>query len=359
MDIEAIEELLEKNPNLVNARRADLCGFTPLELVVLQGSEPRAVEAAQLLISKGADVNAKDDNGNTPLHHAADGNCEEMARLLIKAGADPNTKGELGATPLHRACRRAIPDVPIPPMIEWRLQNVSLVALLLSEGASLKDSDDYGDTPLLAAVCQRFPHLELVTLLLDRGADVDAGDNDQWTSAHDAAAAGNSEVLELLLAKGANMNLRSKTGWTPLSAAAFYRRANTVQILLARGAEIDVFAAAALGMADHVKQVLDSVPTVVTSRFGGYTLLHAAAGGGHDSIVKLLLAKGAHVDAATEDGETALHWAARNGHAGACNLLLNAGADPTAQAAEWALCQGHEALAKLLADRRQPPEGAE
>ena len=34
MDIEAIEELLEKNPNLVNARRADLCGFTPLELVV-------------------------------------------------------------------------------------------------------------------------------------------------------------------------------------------------------------------------------------------------------------------------------------------------------------------------------------
>jgi len=58
-------------------------------------------EIAELLIAAGADVNAKDNDGSTPLHNAA--KHDEVVELLIAAGADVNAKNTLGWTPLDRA----------------------------------------------------------------------------------------------------------------------------------------------------------------------------------------------------------------------------------------------------------------
>ena len=60
-------------------------------------------EVAELLIAKGADVNAKNDNGVTPSHLAAQKGHNEVVELLIVKGADVNAKTESGGTPLDYA----------------------------------------------------------------------------------------------------------------------------------------------------------------------------------------------------------------------------------------------------------------
>ena len=82
------------------------CGESPNELLhqaVIDGN----IEAVKQHIAAGADVNAKDENGVTPLHWTE---TEEIAELLIAAGADVNAKDNRGDTPLDTAIRRKRPE---------------------------------------------------------------------------------------------------------------------------------------------------------------------------------------------------------------------------------------------------------
>ena len=81
----------------VNAKNQQ--GWTRLGFAVTNGDK----ETAELLIEKGADMNAKDDVGMTPLHVAARKGHKEIAKLLIAEGADVNTKDENSLTPLDLA----------------------------------------------------------------------------------------------------------------------------------------------------------------------------------------------------------------------------------------------------------------
>ncbi|MEH1771269.1 MAG: ankyrin repeat domain-containing protein, partial [Nostoc sp.] len=67
-------------------------GETPLHLAVSQGNK----QVVELLIAKGADVNAKNKDGNTPLHLAYD---LDIVKLLIAKGADANAKNNDDMTP--------------------------------------------------------------------------------------------------------------------------------------------------------------------------------------------------------------------------------------------------------------------
>ena len=64
-----------------------------------------ATETAQLLLTQGAEINAKNDKGRTPLHNAAEDNATETAQLLLTQGAEINAKNDKGLTPLHDAAR--------------------------------------------------------------------------------------------------------------------------------------------------------------------------------------------------------------------------------------------------------------
>jgi ankyrin repeat protein len=100
-ETERIESLLAGNRSLVSASSPD--GWTPLHLAAFFGQK----EAAQVLLNKGAQVNARSTNAmqNTPLHAAAAGRHADVAKLLLDRGAAANARQHGGWTPLHAAAQ--------------------------------------------------------------------------------------------------------------------------------------------------------------------------------------------------------------------------------------------------------------
>jgi ankyrin repeat protein len=109
---------------------------------------------ATLLLQHGADVNARDGDGATPLHNAAVSGRRELAALLLDKGADREARdSESGATPLYQAAA-------------WG--RTTLVELLLARGADVNARNKAGVTPLVAAEKNGFP--EAAAILKQHGA---------------------------------------------------------------------------------------------------------------------------------------------------------------------------------------------
>jgi ankyrin repeat protein len=111
-------------------------------------------EIFKLLIDKGADVNTKDEFGNTALMQV---NNPEIAKLLIDKGADVNAKNKYGTTPL------------------MRVSNLETAKLLIDNGANVNAKDNEGETPLMVAT--EFDEYEIVKFLIENGADINAKNN--------------------------------------------------------------------------------------------------------------------------------------------------------------------------------------
>ncbi|KAG7391166.1 hypothetical protein PHYBOEH_006773 [Phytophthora boehmeriae] len=93
--------------------------------------------------------------------------------------------------------------------------NINLASLLLERGADVAAQNNDGGTALHQAAYNG--HVEVISLLLERGADVAAQDNDGLTALHRAVTSGSIEVVSLLLGRGANANALTKEGHNPLS----------------------------------------------------------------------------------------------------------------------------------------------
>src|SRR5689334_23283956 len=107
----------------------------------------------KLVAANPALVKSQDAGGSTLLHHAAAFGTREMLELLLKAGADVNARNGRGSTPLH-----------------WAVSDVGKTRLLLEKGAAINSQTDSGRTPLYLAASQS-DHDSVLRLLLDKGAD--------------------------------------------------------------------------------------------------------------------------------------------------------------------------------------------
>ena len=283
-DALAIRRLIDNGAG-VDARDAE--GNTPLILASFYAS-PNCV---QLLLEKGADVNAANQAAVTALIRAATDH--EKARLLVDAGARVGVRtADLGNTPLILAARRA--------------GNSRTVKLLLERGADARERNDAGVSPIISGAASG--DLEIVRLLLDAGSNPD-----DFPTSNDPRAAAIAAGLR-----------------TPLMWAAYRNDERMVRLLLDRGADPN------------------------RSTYFGNPLLQACRHDGFEAAA-LLIDRGADVHARDAVGFTALHWAAGDEslRPHLVKLLLGSGADPNAAGGESMGALGLvPQTPRLIAERR-------
>ena len=170
-------------------------------------------DSVKLLLEYKADVTVRDTNGKTALHRALEfttrrsDNISDLSQLLLDKGADIDAESDDGETPFYVACSNGLTPV---------------VAKMLECGAKV-DGNSGKKLPLIAACTNK--HTSVVQLLLTNGADpnaIEKGDVDRYRrtlSLHIATADGNSELVELLLKHGASIDVVDTKGNTALHHA--------------------------------------------------------------------------------------------------------------------------------------------
>jgi ankyrin repeat protein len=160
----------------------------------------------RLLDSDVIDARVRDEQAMTALGRAAGNGWIEGSRMLLARGADPNALDGAGNTPLHNAVRRGASNA------------VELVDLLIRYGASPDLRGRHGATPLhQAAYFGRADVLE--RLLLDRPAGINAAMDGGFTALHCAASTGDATKMQMLLQYGADPCSTDSEGQTPADIA--------------------------------------------------------------------------------------------------------------------------------------------
>jgi ankyrin repeat protein len=297
-NVEEVKALLEQGAD-VNA--TNMAGETPLIWASLKGH----TETVKVLVEKGADVNIVSKNGNTALTLAAGWGRAEAVKILLEHGADMSIiannyqikqnppKFNNSNTPFSTA------------KISYNALGIAIqgnhveTIIALLEHIDVNAADHNGRTALMYASVSGFT--ETAKDLLEKGADMNIVDGNGHTALMHASANGHIETATVLLEKGADVNATDKYGFTALMLAS------TTQGIQVQMSGIPIPTPAKAGHIEMVKVLLEKGAEVnVADKNGRTALMHASAARSNTETVKALLEKGADVNVADKKGKTAL-----------------------------------------------------
>lgn len=356
-----------------------------VELLVASGVSEEAASQALLMAVERGDRSmaqallracADPQSSDNALIAAAGHGRTEIVDLLISRGAGVNATDVHGWTPLMMACAAG---------------HLETAQRLIANGALVNVADKCGYTSLICA--SQMGWKDTVELLIEHGADVNSqatsspvnksiyGVPENWhpqgmTALAWAAVNGDPEIVELLLRSGAQIDVRDACGWTPLMWAAWCGRTRVLELLLEAKADpgsttlemraglfprgsTALMMACRRGDSQAVRTLVQNAANVKTrNNFGETALIEAVKeriapssqlGDSAEEIVRILLDNGAEVDSANREGVTPLMTAARHNRQGVVRILIDRGADVNARSLD-----GVTALGIAIVDDRQP-----
>ncbi len=202
-------------------------------------------EAVNELLKTGFDVNEPAYTTKTPLHYASHSRNKEILALLLSKGADLEAKTEQGFSPLSYSVGLNHPDnclilleagAKVDSIDNWRRTNLNVAAalgfadvaaILLEFDANPNLLDQWYWSPL--DVAEESGLVDITEMIIEAG-----GINGPKISIHDAALAGDNDMIGLHLFFGTDLNLLSDIGETPFDVAANIRKHDTVEFLQAQ-----------------------------------------------------------------------------------------------------------------------------
>ncbi|MCL2007872.1 MAG: ankyrin repeat domain-containing protein [Treponema sp.] len=327
-----------------NTEAANATGETPIFSAVKSDS-PSTIN---VLINHGAVLMARDTLGNSALHAAVRWNSPLSVEELIDLGVDIDNHALNGKTPLHDSIRMGM---------------LGIYRILIRRGANIEVRDMDGNTPFVEAVLAGFP--EVMIELYNLGTDPNIRNFRGDTPLHITAAMNRTELTTLLLGWGASIHARNAQGRTPLQNALQYSLpqvrtfltmdrifssdddgssvlhiavleqvpVTTISMILSLGARISPVDAAGrtpLRLAidsdqwDTANFLANSGADVFITARDGNTPADIALRKGDAAIRSLFT--GTAISSRDTTGNTILHYAARHGDPSSIQLLLSLGA---------------------------------
>ena len=325
----------------VEVNKQDKVNDTPLHLAIRR-NQPRL---ARILLENGADANAENNEGMTPLQILSESNTEDEGNVLnlaqlLKYGAEVNRRDKANDTPLHLAIRG----------------NMSrLSGILLKHGADTNAENNESMTPLQILLERYYTNdecniLDLTSLLLDKGAEVNRRDKANDTLLHMAIRRNRFKIAETLIKRGADANAENDKGVTPLhmlseSQSPYNdedKNLNLVLLLLKNGAEVNkrdwakntpLYLAIRKGQFMIAEALLKHGADTNVENEQGETPVHVLSSNYYinEGIIFKLLKNGAEVNRRTVNNDTPLHLAISHSQFVLANILLEHGADANAE----------------------------
>ena len=283
----------------------------------------RQIDSVNVLLAAGADTTICDEEGFSCLHAAIDGRCsKDTLQALIDHGAHIDTTRKDGANALLRACYtgqsesvRFLLEAGADESIVTPNGNTCLhyairgnctkdtLEKIIEQGVDANYMNHRGDTALIRAYSTA--QTESVNVLLEKGADPNIVNSSGFSSLH-AAAAGNcpSKTVQEISKCKIDLDAKDKDGRTALLLACMHRQQETVQVLLEAG----------------------SNPNIRDNN-GQTSLMKAAISGCRKKVIQAIIDRGNDVNATSKYNDTALMWACDQRNEAAIHVLLKAGAD--------------------------------
>ena len=375
-------DLAPETPASGDPERTNSSGRTTLPALSLAVSHNN-IEMARMLISRGADVNARDEflgplasgvmkgqlemvnllldaganvNGIVgdhmcPLGCAVLRDDPEMVRLLLARGADPTNGFTMAMAHNKPEIQKLLKEHVGTDLLDLaEAGETSILRSRLEKGQLADTRNQHGTTPLMVAA--RAGQIETVRELIEAGADVNAITNYGATPLLFAIPRSHVDIVRILIEHGAFVAVSDDTAINPMLAACRTGHLEMINLIVDAGGRIGLVESAALGDVDAVRSFLNSGCDVDLPPPSGDTALMEAARSNSLEIIELLLERGAAINCVDKRGETPLGHAVAAQKYEAVRLLLEKGADVNAVGVNQ---RATERLQKLTAENRSQP----